>query len=1178
MAPERGEWTWGTHAGPDGSASFRLWAPALEDLRLRLPGEDHAMEVGADGWFELTLDGVKSGTAYQFVLPGGLAVPDPASRAQAIDVHGASILADSSFSWQAVDWTGRPWEEAVIYELHVGTFSPEGTFDGVVRRLDHLARTGFTAIELMPVAQFFGDRGWGYDGVLLYCPHHAYGGANGLKRLVNAAHQRGLMVILDVVYNHFGPDGNYLGLYAPQFFDASRHTPWGAAIRFEEPAVRDFFIENALYWLQEFRIDGLRFDAIDQISDTTSPCILEEMAVRIRKQFLDRHIHLTTEDERNIVDLHPRDKKNRPRLFTAEWNDDFHHAAHCLATRESGGYYAGFCNGPARHLARALSEGFCYQGESYLPWQGRLRGVASCNQPPTAFTDFLQNHDQIGNRAFGERLTALTSGETIELLLAVLLLNPQIPLLFMGEEYGETRPFLFFTDFEGELARSVREGRRREFAAFGEFGEGQGAKIPDPNLVATFEQSKLDWLRLETPEGARRLALVQRLLELRSRHIVPRLSTMTSMQAQRVELGEAAFLVRWQMSGGELWMIGNFGEATVPFPADVAGLEAIHENSSRSGKRPCSRLARCQLRCRDDKCGTGRRPVTTDLDRIAAASGFVRSYHGIEGRVATASDAAVRALLKTIGVDPEKPAIFVQDRGLPTMRAPDVPTCYIPSFLDEGRAWGVTCQLYSLRSHRNWGIGDFEDLATLGEMMARHGADFVGLNPLHALFLAAPEMSSPFYPADRDFLNPLCIAVDRVRGFLEADAGIDRQQIERLREGSLIDYAGVARCKLAALRGLYDRTTGDADNDALEDFRGDGGEALYLFALFQAISMAMVNQGLGPGWLSWPQEFHDPHGAAVRRFAANYAADVDFQVWLQWIANRQLGEAAERLRHAGMRIGLYLDLAVGTAPDGAATWKDRDLTVVGAEIGAPPDFFNHLGQKWGLAPVSPAEIVARDFRPIRASYDRILRHAGALRIDHAMSLYRLFWIPWNYPASDGAYALYPMEGIIHALAEASQARNALIIGEDLGVVPEGFRNEMQRARILGYRLFYFERNERDFIPPREWPRDALACVGSHDTCTLAGWWSGSDIDERHRIGLMDSDEAARMRAVRAREKSQAIAILQARGYHAAAETFELLDCGRNPCSHRLDTLTPRRGPARGRPGTCRAGQYSRHRR
>ena len=578
--------SWGAEFRDGGPTRFRLWAPGQERVAVRV-GDDQAetgLDRASDGWFETEIPGLRPDIPYTFLVGDGSAVPDPAARAQMHDVHGPSRLVDpQAHRWRTPGWCGRPWEEAVIYELHVGTFDPSGDFDGVRRRLDHLARLGVTAIELMPVAQFSGRRGWGYDGVLPYCAHEAYGGPEGLKRLVDAAHEHELMVLLDVVYNHFGPEGNYLHAYAPEFFDPDRHTPWGAAIRYAAAPVRAFFIENALYWLQEYRLDGLRLDAIDQIRDPSAEPLLEELARRVRATVTDRPVHLTTEDERNIVRLHPRDEAGRPLLYTAEWNDDIHHAAHALATGESEGYYKDFAADPVGCLLRGLAEGFIFQGEPYSPWSNRHRGVRSDRQPPTAFVDFLQNHDQIGNRAFGERLSTLADARTLDLLTAVLLLNPQVPLLFMGEEYGETRPFLFFTDFGGDLARAVREGRRKEFAAFAAFADAEDREaIPDPNAVATFDACRLDWARAETPDGRRRLELIERLLAVRRTEIAPRLLGTPAMRATARRAGDRAFDVAWLL-GEEvcLRLVVNFGTEDCPVESLPPSAVVLYE--SREG-------------------------------------------------------------------------------------------------------------------------------------------------------------------------------------------------------------------------------------------------------------------------------------------------------------------------------------------------------------------------------------------------------------------------------------------------------------------------------------------------------------------------------------------------------------------------------------------------------------------
>jgi malto-oligosyltrehalose trehalohydrolase len=557
--------SWGAEP-VEGGARFRIWAPSQSKMALRVAasGRDLPMAEAGEGWFEIETDAVAPGQGYAFVLADGRPVNDPAARAQVSGVHGPSRLVDpAGYEWHTADWRGRPWEETVIYELHTGAFSPEGTFDGPRRRLDHLAETGITAIELMPVAEFGGDRGWGYDGVLLYAPHRAYGGPEGLKQLIDAAHERELMVFLDVVYNHFGPEGNYLHLYAPDFFHPERKTPWGSAIAYDKPPVRAFFVENALYWLEEYRFDGLRLDAIDQIDHQSEEPLLEDLARTVRERITERHVHLATEDDRNITKLHERDEAGRVRLYSGEWNDDFHHAAHVAATGERDGYYQDYAEDPVGMLAHALATGFIYQGETSGFRDGGRRGVQSSHLPPAAFVNFLQNHDQIGNRAFNERLTALADTAMVEALTAILLLSPQIPLLFMGEEWGETRPFGFFTDFHGELGDLVREGRRREFAKWRHFSSEESRKrIADPNEEATFLAAKLDWDELSQREHQACLELVRRLLEVRRREIVPLIPRIGGNAGSATRLGDKAFAVAWRTRDeAALSLYANLGEA-----------------------------------------------------------------------------------------------------------------------------------------------------------------------------------------------------------------------------------------------------------------------------------------------------------------------------------------------------------------------------------------------------------------------------------------------------------------------------------------------------------------------------------------------------------------------------------------------------------------------------------------
>jgi malto-oligosyltrehalose trehalohydrolase len=555
--------SWGAEYVAAGEVRFRLWAPGQQTVLLRLNGSDTEMSRSDDGWFELLATGISPGAEYNYVLADGTVVPDPASRGQRDTVGGPSLVIDpTSYAWENAEWKGRPWEEAVIYEIHIGTFTEEGTFRAAIEKLPYLVDLGVTMIEVMPLAQFAGKHGWGYDGVLLYAPHSAYGAPEDFKAFVDAAHGHGLMVVLDLVLNHFGPEGNYLPVLAPPCFHQEKHTPWGAAIAYDVDPMRRYIMECALYWVEEFNLDGIRFDAIDQIEDPSEKHVLIEIAERIRAEIPDRHIHLTTEDSRNVTFLHPRDEDGKAPLFTAEWNDDFHNAAHVLGTGETHAYYQDFAKEPEKLVARILAEGFAYQGE-VSPQTGEKRGVSSIDQPPVAFVDFIQNHDQVGNRALGERLIELAGPEKTKALLACLLLSPHIPLLFMGEEYGETNPFLFFTDFHGDLAKAVREGRRKEFE--GHSGH-EGETVPDPNARKTFESSRLDWKKTTSANGKDWLQLTKSLLKLRRDHIVPLLGTAGGRSGKVVKTGEGFLAVSWSFPKGTLSMAINVGDGAQPLP------------------------------------------------------------------------------------------------------------------------------------------------------------------------------------------------------------------------------------------------------------------------------------------------------------------------------------------------------------------------------------------------------------------------------------------------------------------------------------------------------------------------------------------------------------------------------------------------------------------------------------
>lgn len=572
----RHEMPFGAECLADGGVRFRLWAPAARAVELcLLEGECQnilALEARDQSWFELITAAAKAGSRYRFRINESQEVPDPASRFQPEDVHGPSeVIEPSEFEWRDEAWRGRPWREAVIYELHVGAFTTSGTFRSVEDRLDYLRDLGVTAIELMPVADFFGGRNWGYDGVLPFAPDSSYGRPEDLKELVQGAHQRGIMVLLDVVYNHFGPEGNYLNAYAPQFFTDRHHTPWGKGINFdgvESRAVREFFIHNALYWLNEYHFDGLRLDAVHAIVDDSTPHILTELAETVNNSAgSGRHVHLVLENDLNQGRYLQRDGQCRKRAYSAQWNDDIHHSIHVLITGERDGYYSDYLDQPLDKLGRCLTEGFAYQGEISLFRNGRPRGEPNSKLPPTAFVSFLQNHDQIGNRAFGERINTLADERAVRAAAAILLLAPSPPLLFMGQEFGTQTPFLFFCDFKGGLADAVAAGRRNEFARVAKYTDpAKRAGIPDPNAPQTFESSRLSWSDLTQPKNREWLKFYRELLRLRCQHVVPRLSQACEIRANYALKEDRGLAASWRFAdGAELRLLANVGGKELAF-------------------------------------------------------------------------------------------------------------------------------------------------------------------------------------------------------------------------------------------------------------------------------------------------------------------------------------------------------------------------------------------------------------------------------------------------------------------------------------------------------------------------------------------------------------------------------------------------------------------------------------
>jgi maltooligosyltrehalose trehalohydrolase len=563
---------------------FRLWAPGCDSvaLVLEVDGRSVPMQRQPGGFYEVFVGGIGAGTLYRYQLPAGLKVPDPASRYQPQDVHGPSEVIDPNAYHWTESWSGRPWNEIVLYELHVGAFTPEGTFRATMAKLDHLVALGVTAIEIMPIADFPGGRNWGYDGVMPYAPDSSYGRPDDFKALIEAAHARGIAVLLDVVYNHFGPDGNYLHVYAPGFFTDRHETPWGAAINYDGPhavPVREFVICNALYWIEEFHLDGLRFDAVHAIMDDSERHLLDELAERVRAS-VGRPLHLVLENEDNEPTRLLR-VDGAPVHYTAQWNDDLHHVLHTAATHERTGYYADY-EGNTGLLAKALAEGFGYQGQM-MPYRGRPRGEPSAALPPGAFVAFIQNHDQIGNRAFGERLSSLAAPEAMRALAATYLLLPQTPMIFMGEEWGAMQPFPFFCNFTGELADAVRRGRREEFARFPEFQDpGHRDRIPDPLALSTFTSAKLDWTGIDFSH----LAHYRALIAARRQHVVPLLPDI-ACAGSYICRGDEAVEVRWQAGARVLALATNLSSDRVEFPASQ-GRTIWNEGDTNDGLGPWS--------------------------------------------------------------------------------------------------------------------------------------------------------------------------------------------------------------------------------------------------------------------------------------------------------------------------------------------------------------------------------------------------------------------------------------------------------------------------------------------------------------------------------------------------------------------------------------------------------------
>ena len=579
----------GAHLIDDGTC-FRVWAPAARQLDVVLfdgEGSSTAYPLAreANGYFGGQVTGVGPGARYMYRLDGGDLRPDPAARFQPDGVHGPSHVVDpAAYRWSDASWRGMPLDAAVIYELHVGTATPEGTFDALIGTLDAIQAVGATAIELMPVADFPGTRNWGYDAVCLFAPARVYGNPDALRRLVDAAHARGLAVILDVVYNHLGPDGNYLRDFSPAYFTDRHHTPWGDALNVDGPGsrpVRDFFIGNALHWAHEYHVDGLRLDATHAIVDDSAIHLIGELAATVRASLpTDRHFLFFAENERNDPTiLRPAGDAVTPRSddpapvtgwgLDGVWADDFHHQVRVALTGEHDGYYADYA-GTAEDIAATIYQGWFYQGQESVHL-GRPRGAPAHDVELPHFVYCLQNHDQVGNRALGERLSHDVGLDAYRAASALLLLVPQTPLLWMGQEWAASTPFLYFTDHHAQLGRLVTEGRRQEFAGFSAFS---GETVPDPQDEATFARSKLCWAECEQAPHRGILELYRDLLRLRQQH--PALQDRTRAAFAVRPISARGLLLRRGRSGGEqvLLTISLGGAVTIDLANATASVDA----------------------------------------------------------------------------------------------------------------------------------------------------------------------------------------------------------------------------------------------------------------------------------------------------------------------------------------------------------------------------------------------------------------------------------------------------------------------------------------------------------------------------------------------------------------------------------------------------------------------------
>ncbi|MDY0226176.1 MAG: malto-oligosyltrehalose synthase [Desulfomicrobium apsheronum] len=1203
---------------PEKGVLFRLWAPSARSVEVCLENSHgsqtlHTMRRLPAGWFETLISSAGPGTLYRFRIDKKLLVPDPASRAQHQDVHGPSVVVDpKDFAWRG-DWRGRPWEEAVIYEIHPGTFTPGGTFSDISERLPHLVDLGVTTMELMPVADFPGARSWGYDGVLIFAPDKTYGSPDDLKQLIQSAHDLGLMVLLDVVYNHFGPEGNYLHVYAREAFFTDRHqTPWGAAINLcgaNSRAVRDFFIHNALYWLEEYRFDGLRLDAANAVFDDSRPDIFEEIAQAVRTgPGKNRHIHLVLENDDNAARYLARDADGAPAQFTAQWNDDLHHACHVLLTGEKDGYYQDYSDTPIRHFGRCLAEGFAYQGEP-SPFRGQKpRGETSSHLPPQAFVAFLQNHDQIGNRAFGERLVSLTTEKLLHLAVAAVLLAPGTPLLFMGEEFGATTPFLFFCDFGPELRGKIAAGRLREFSSFPKFSNpAVRASIPDPEEGGTYRQSRLDWSECKSEKGGRFLELYKALLALRRRHISPRLAGIRHNLAACRILGPQALQAHWTLGdGSRLRLLLNLSPEQISLDSPLPGRMIFEEPSGAAAMDvpaapPQSviwSLEEWMEPSEDPQDQTdGEEQMAGDvLQRFCDMHGIAPNRPDAQGNRIPLTTEARQCIRETFGLnlqsgsdyvdlleiiawrqnEPLRPRMVIpensrvlrikarlpqwvltaplhwslkQDDGetlkgqLDLANAPmtqclktggerfvavdlTIPLslscgyhglalhagdakrrfdatctiistpkkCYVPPGLqDNNRIWGISGDLGTLRSDRNWGLGDFSDLQSLMSWAAQQGAGAVAMAPFQPIAPAASECEARH--ESFTFVNPLHLGLEEMEDFHESPEAARhcleptvRVRLACLRDVEDIDFSEVARVKTTIFeicwRHFHENHL-DPDSErgrAFRTFQDAGAARLRAWAVFETLREHFAENGLGAHWHEWPDEFREAHDVLDCDWVRERHDRVEYHQYLQWQAERQLEGVGRRSMELGLKVGLWQTLPEHVDRFGFETWF-RPQLLMAADPGTCPSNCLSLD---GLEQ-TPFETV---ITALRAN----MRFAGAIAIPLSLLDEKCSW-PIGHSPEKGFCLLRPSSELLGIIALESTRNRCMVLCRHDHELPGTIRSALASFSIFSYRPGHFETTDSDdWLAIDLYPPHSAVASSDVELTSLNGFWQGKDID------------------------------------------------------------------------------------